>query len=77
MATKKYKKGSWFHAIRGSYLPHAWQAWCLFLIATTFAIWPLLYDLRHDTALLPTMSQFVTRLFIIGIILTWIAQKKS
>lgn len=74
---KKIPKDVWFYPVRGSYLPRGWQAWSLYFIFTAYILGPLVVDLTHDRTFFEASLRFINRILISGIILTWVAQKKS
>jgi hypothetical protein len=74
---KKHKKDVWFTKVRGSYLPASWQAWLLYLVFSVYILGPLLDELWSDRSLVSQLTGYVTRILFSGIVMTWIAQKKS
>lgn len=74
---KASKKDRWFIPVRGSYLPRSWQAWGLYVIACCYLIAPLAVSIRENEALALQLVYFVAGLVIVGMALTWIAEKKS
>lgn len=76
-AVPKLKKGMWFVAVRGSYVPMTPQAWLLhaLLVSLVVAVMISTYD---DTRSLPVVAvTMVLELIGLGAIFTHIASKKS
>jgi hypothetical protein len=81
MATKrsklKVKKGAWFVAVRGSFLPWSWQGWLTYIPFSAFLIWILVfawnntYDLSH--ALIVIIPNWVAA----AAVMTWVAKRTS
>jgi hypothetical protein len=75
---KKIKRGAWFYAVRGSYLPATWQAWSLYFIASFYILAPFIVAIKdQDVSIVYTLTGFVTRILLVGVTLTWLAQKKT
>jgi hypothetical protein len=73
----KSRKGAWFVAIRGSYLPASAAGWLTYIPFTAYLIFTLVIGWRD------TVSTGMAILFIVpnwvaaSVIMTWLASRKS
>lgn len=73
----KHKKGAWFVAIRGSYLPVSWQGWLTYVPFIAYLIFSMQVakDATNSaaTALLIIIPNWVAA----TIVMTWLAKRTS
>lgn len=77
MATKKKKKEIWFRKTRGSYLPCKGQGWALYAFTIAYVFIPVVPNIMSNQTVIYVITGFIIRLFLAGIVLTYIAKKKS
>jgi hypothetical protein len=67
----------WFKSVRGSYLPASWQAWLLYLVAIAYLAAGSVYMQFGDVEMAWALSKWFIDLVLVGVALTWIAEKTS
>ncbi len=73
----KYKKGAWFVAVRGSYLPVSWQGWLSYLPFIFYLVFAV------EAAKVATDSVTTALLIILPnwvaatVVMTWVARRTS
>ncbi|NCU39048.1 hypothetical protein EOL96_08505 [Candidatus Saccharibacteria bacterium] len=72
----KLKKGAWFVAVRGSYLPMTWQSWLLYVPYTTYSVATLVMVITRAQSWLDYLA--LVPYWVAGlVVMTWIAKQKS
>lgn len=71
------KNDIWFKKVRGSYLPISWQSRSLYFLAIVYIVAPFVSDIRNEVSILSLSIGFATRLLLVGVVLTVVAQQKS
>lgn len=74
---KKLKEDVWFRRVRGSYLPCSKKGWITYAAAIVYILLPFWPDIMGHQTMVYVMTSFVTRLVLAGLVLTYIAKKKS
>ena len=73
----KPRKGTWFVAVRGSYLPASWQGWLTYVPYIAYLVFTLIYGVRTTHGLGQT-AMFVFPQWCAGaVIMSWLARQKS
>lgn len=73
----KLKRGAWFIKIRGSYLPQSWQGWLTYIPFVAYLVLSFGAVFRLTDSLLVMVYLLVPAWVAAGVIMTWIAQRKS
>lgn len=73
----KAKKGAWFVAVRGSYLPVSWQAWALYVPYLVYLVATLVLVLENTNSLFIASINLVPYWVAAVVAMTWIAKQKS
>lgn len=73
----KIKKGAWFVAIRGSYLPVSWQGWLTYIPFTAYLVYSLLVAFAYTGNNLKAVLWIVPNWVAAAVIMTWIARATS
>ncbi len=74
---KKAKKGAWFTAVRGSYLPISWQGWFLYLPFTAYLIFAVVMGWQSADTLSKAILFIVPNWVAATAVMTWIAKRMS
>lgn len=75
--TPKAKKGAWFVAVRGSYLPVSWQAWALYVPYLVYLVSTLVLVLQTASSLFVAVLNLVPY-WVAGVVaMTWLAKQRS
>jgi len=75
--TYKVRKGAWFVAIRGSYLPVSWQGWITYIPFTAYLAYSLVVAFAYTGNNLKAMLWIVPNWVAAAIVMTWIARATS
>lgn len=73
---KKKQPNTWFKKHNGSYVPNSWQGWLTYIPFTAYLVTVIISIGRNENIyweVLRVVSQFVGA----GVVMTWIASKKS
>jgi len=73
----KVKKGAWFVAIRGSYLPVSWQGWLTYLPFTAYLVYSLIVAFAYTGNNLKAVLWVVPNWVAAAVVMTWIAKRTS
>ena len=73
----KVKKGAWFVAIRGSYLPVSWQGWLTYLPFTAYLVYSLIVAFAYTGNYLKAVLWVVPNWVAAAVVMTWIAKRTS
>ncbi len=73
--TKQNKK--WFKKVRGSYLPKSWQGWLLYVPFVTYLVTVFIAVDRNSNSVSDTLYGIFPQWVAAGVVMTWIANKKS
>lgn len=73
----KVKKGAWFVAIRGSYLPVSWQGWLMYLPFTAYLVYSLIVAFAYTGNNLKAVLWIVPNWVAAAVVMTWIAKRTS
>jgi hypothetical protein len=74
---KKVKKGAWFVATRGSYLPVSWQGWLTYLPFIAYLGYAWFVAFAYTGNDLKAVLWIVPNWVATAVIMTWIAKQKS
>lgn len=74
---KKSKKLRWFIPVRGSYLPHSWQGWLLYIPFCGYLIFALVEGWQNTDTPAQAMLFIVPNWLAATVVMTWIAQRTS
>jgi len=77
MPQHKHKANRWFIAVRGSYLPAAWQGWLLYIPYTAYLIGILVFVTLQNESLPLAVLTLIPNWVSAIIIMTWIAKRAS
>jgi hypothetical protein len=75
--SKHAKKGAWFIAVRGSYLPNSWQAWLTYLPFTGYLIFALVVGWTDTKDAAQAILFIVPNWIAATAVMTWIAKRTS
>jgi branched-subunit amino acid transport protein len=75
--TTKLKKGAWFIKIRGSYLPDSWQGWLTYVPFVIFLVGAYVVGTGSGHSVATAIYQVVPAWVAAGVVMTWIAARKS
>ncbi len=73
----KHTARPWFIKIRGSYLPHSWQGWLLYVPYTLFLVGSAVVATSQETSLASTGFVIFSQWVAATVVMTWIAAAKS
>ncbi|HSX16260.1 MAG TPA: hypothetical protein VLF40_05700 [Candidatus Saccharimonadales bacterium] len=74
----KIKKGAWFVAIRGSYIPVSWQGWLTYLPFTAYLVFAVLMGWQLAEGSPSRAILFVVPNWVAAVaIMTWLAKRTS
>jgi hypothetical protein len=73
----KIRKGAWFVAIRGSYLPVSWQGWFTYLPFTAYLVYSLIVAFAYTGNNLKAVLWIVPNWVAAAVVMTWIAKQTS
>ena len=73
----KIKKGAWFYAVRGSYLPCSWQGWATYIPFTLFLVAVLVTAVRNESAVSDVFYAVFPQWVAAAVVMTWVAKAKS
>ena len=71
------KPKSWFIKTRGSYLPHSWKGLLLYIPYLAYLIGALVFVLKIKDSFWAAIFTLVPNWLAAGIIMTWLARRKS
>jgi hypothetical protein len=74
VATEKTK---WFYKTRGSYIPKTWPGWLTYIPYLAYLIGVVAFVLRRHDSFWLALFTVVPNFIAAGIILSWIAKRKS
>ncbi len=74
---KKAKAKKWFVKVRGSYLPKSWQGWLTYIPFTGFLVTVLVAAARSEHSVSDMFYVIFPQWVCAGVVMTWIAHKKS
>ncbi|MEJ0072615.1 MAG: hypothetical protein WDN27_00775 [Candidatus Saccharibacteria bacterium] len=73
----KVKKGAWFVAVRGSYLPVSWQAWALYVPFVAYLAYSLIVAFSYTGNNWKAVLWIVPNWVAAAVVMTWIAKRTS
>ncbi len=73
----KVKKGAWFVAIRGSYLPVSWQGWLTYLPFTAYLVFAVVMGWQQSNTVSKAILFIVPNWVAAAAIMTWVAKRTS
>jgi hypothetical protein len=73
----KRKKGAWFVAVRGSYLPVSWQGWLSYLPYIFYLVFSMEAAKYVTDSLLAAVLIIVPNWVAATIAMTWLARRTS
>lgn len=73
----KHRKGAWFVAVRGSYLPVSWQGWLTYLPFTAYLVFAMIVGTQTTHAVGETILFVVPNWVAATIVMTWLAKRTS
>jgi hypothetical protein len=73
----KHKKGAWFVAIRGSYLPISWQGWLTYLPFVAYLVFSLVTAFAYTGNNVKAVLWIVPNWVAAAVVMTWIAKRTS
>lgn len=71
------QNNKWFVKARGSYLPKSWQGWLLYIPFVTYLVTVFLAVDRTSHSVSDTLYGIFPQWVASGVVMTWIANKKS
>lgn len=77
MPHHKHNTNRWFIAMRGSYLPSAWQGWLLYIPYAAYLIGVLVFVVWQKESLSLAILTLVPNWVSAVIVMTWVAQHTS
>jgi membrane-anchored protein YejM (alkaline phosphatase superfamily) len=73
----KHKKGAWFVAIRGSYLPVSWQGWLSYLPYIFYLVFSMEAAKYVTNSTLAAVLIIVPNWIAATVAMTWLARRTS
>jgi hypothetical protein len=73
----RHKKGAWFVAIRGSYLPISWQGWLTYLPFVGYLVFSLVTAFTYTGNNVKAVLWIVPNWVAAAVVMTWIARRTS
>jgi hypothetical protein len=73
----KTRKQKWFIRVRGSYLPHSWQGWLLYIPFSAYLIYSAVIGWQNTDSFGHALVFIVPNWIAAAVIMTWIAQRTS
>ena len=73
----KAKKGAWFIALRGSYIPCSWQGWLSYIPFTAYLIFAVLMGWQEADNPAKAILFIVPNWVAAAAVMTWLARAKS
>lgn len=73
----KVKKGAWFVAVRGSYLPASWQGWLTYIPFTAYLVYSLWAAFAYTGNNLKAALYIVPNWVAAAAVMTWLAKRTS
>ena len=78
MAKKpKIKKGAWFVAIRGSYLPVSWEGWLTYFPFAAYLLFSLYFGFDQTDSTAKAILFVVPNWVAAAVAMTWLAKRTS
>lgn len=74
---RKTKKHPWFIPVRGSYLPHSWQGWLLYVPFSAYLIFALVEGWQNTDNWTKALLFIIPNWLAATVVMTWIAQRTS
>lgn len=71
------QKNKWFKKIRGSYLPISWQGWLSYVPFVAYLVFVFVAINRNSNSVSDTLYGIFPQWVAAGVVMTWIANKKS
>ncbi|HUA13512.1 MAG TPA: hypothetical protein VL989_03365 [Candidatus Sulfotelmatobacter sp.] len=78
--TKRYKKprkGAWFIQVRGSYLPASSEGWLLYIPFIAYLVFSLVIGINNTNRFSTAVLFIVPNWVAAGVVMTFLASKKS
>jgi hypothetical protein len=72
-----HKKGAWFAALRGSYIPVSWKGWLTYIPFVAYLVFAFIYGRWHTDSIAEAVLFIVPNFVAAAAIMTWIAKNKS
>ena len=73
----KTKKGAWFVAVRGSYLPANWKGWLTYVPFTAYLAYSWLVAFAYTGNDLKAVLWIVPNWVAAAVVMTWVAKRTS
>jgi hypothetical protein len=73
----KHKKGAWFVAIRGSYLPVSWQGWLTYVPFIAYLLFAMQVAKGATHSAAAAVLIIVPNWVAATIVMTWLAKRTS
>jgi len=73
----KVKKGAWFVAIRGSYLPVSPEGWLTYIPFTAYLVFSLIVGFAYTGNTLKAILWVFPNWVAAAVVMTWIAKRTS
>ncbi|MEO6513339.1 MAG: hypothetical protein ABIR37_01480 [Candidatus Saccharimonadales bacterium] len=73
----KHKKGAWFVAVRGSYLPVSWQGWLTYVPYIAYLIFSMQVAKDITSSAATAVLIIVPNWVAATIVMTWLAKRTS
>jgi hypothetical protein len=81
MAKKKSKikarKGAWFVAVRGSYLPWSWQGWLTYIPYSAYLVYTVIVAVNYTGNWYKAVLWIVPNWVAALVVMTWLAKRTS
>ncbi len=71
------QNNKWFTKVRGSYLPKSWQGWLLYVPFVVYLVTVFIAVDRNSHSASDTLYGIFPQWVAAGVVMTWIASKKS
>jgi len=73
----KPKKGAWFVALRGSYIPCSWQGWLTYVPFVAYLTYAWLVAFAYTGNDLKAVLWIAPNWVAAAVVMTWLARSKS
>jgi hypothetical protein len=74
---QKPKKGAWFVAIRGSYLPASPAGWLTYIPFLVYLVFAVIIGIRDTSSIYVALLFIVPNWVAAAAVMTWLAAQKS
>jgi hypothetical protein len=73
----KHRKGTWFVAVRGSYLPVSWQGWLTYLPFVAYLVFSVITAVDYTGSNVKAVLWIVPNWVAATVVMTWVAKVTS